>query len=207
MCIRDRAYSMAVQVMFRYFMGRMALYYMDEEQASDALEFAAKHCNKKAIGNKMLIMRYLIPLKLRKGIYPLEELLEKYKLIEYIEISKAIRTGNVLKFNQELEYYEQQYVARGLYLVIDKLRYMTYRNLFKKALMMVNPPNKQMLIESFRRALELSCGEEVDALETESLLAHMIDNKHLLGYIIHEKGLVVMTKSKEIFPSFTNTRS
>jgi len=201
-----KVYPMSIRVTFKYFMGRMALYSMDEEKAKEYLEFAAKHCNKQAVKNKTSIIRYLIPLKLNKGIYPSEELLDKYNLNEYKEISKAIHTGHILKFNEELELYEQLFISNGLYVIMNKLRYVTYRNLLKKALMIINPSNRHMRLEDFRRALEISSGENIDALEVESLVASMIDNKHLLGYILHERGLIIMTKYKEVFPPILNTR-
>ena len=170
--------------------------------ATEALEFAVKHCHKNYIKNKMLALRYLIPIKLMDGIYPSENLLIKYKLTEYIELTKAIQTGDIAKFNEELEKNQEFYVSKGLYLTISKLKYITYRNLFKRTQKIFNSP--QMMIAYFKKALEISSNEAVDILEVESILANMISSHYLLGYILHDKQMIVMTKNKDIFPPISD---
>eukprot|EP00826_Nyctotherus_ovalis_P053254 TRINITY_DN6893_c0_g1_i12.p1 TRINITY_DN6893_c0_g1~~TRINITY_DN6893_c0_g1_i12.p1 ORF type:complete len:441 (+),score=110.30 TRINITY_DN6893_c0_g1_i12:80-1402(+) len=194
------AYPKSAQVTFHYFRGRMALYQMDFVEAEEALDFALAHCPKNAFNNRLLIVRYLTPAKLVLGTYPEEELLKRYRLKEYISISRAIRSGDIGKFNEELEKYEELYVSKGVYLIMERLRYVTYRNLFKKIQRIVNPADKIMKLDKFNQVLAIGSSEKVDPLETECILANMIDRKLLLGYLIHEKQLIVMSKKKEIFP-------
>ena len=198
--IRLEEYPMSVQVTFKYFAGRMALYEMDILGAEEALDFVLTHCHKKAIKNRTLAVRYLVPAKLMLGTYPSEDLLKKYKLKEYINISKAIRDGNVKRFSEELERYEEVYIANGVYLIMDKLRSITYRNLFKKTEKILNSPEKRLKVEDFNKALKWMLPEPVDPMETECLLANLIGQRLMKAYILHEKQLVVMSKKDEVFP-------
>ena len=198
-------YPRSIQVIFQYFRGRMALLQMNFIEAEEALDFALAHCPKNCFKNRLLIVRYMTPVKLMVGIYPEEKLLKKYRLKEYINISKATRSGDIRGFNEELERYEELYISKGVYLVMEKLRYVTYRNLFKKAQRILNPVDKIMKLDSFNKVLSINNKEKVDPLETECILANMIDRKLLLGYLIHEKQLIVMSKKQEIFPPIRST--
>ena len=43
-----------------------------------------------------------------------------------------IRHGNLLKLTEALQANEQFFIKSGVYLILEKLKIITYRNLFKK---------------------------------------------------------------------------
>ena len=194
-------YPMSVQATFKYFAGRMALYQMEIVKAEENLQFVFMHCHKKSFKNRRLAIRYLTPAKMLLGTYPSEELLKKYQLKEYIEISRAVRTGNLKKFNEELAKYEELYISKGVYLVMDKLRAVTYRNLFKKVVKILLPTGGPLKLEEFNKSVQWMLSDPMDPLETECILANMIHQGFLRAYISHEKQMVVMSKKNDIFPA------
>ncbi len=198
--IRLDGYPMSAQVTFRYFAGRMALYQMEIPKAEEHLQFVMAHCNKKSMKNRRLAIRYLTPVRLLMGSYPSEALLEKYKLKEYVGISQAVRAGDLKRFSEELEKYEELYISKGVYLVVDKLRTVTYRNLFKRAVKVLNTGTGSMRLEKFQQAVQWLLPTPADSLETECVLANLINQGFMKAYISHEKQIIVMSKTKEVFP-------
>jgi len=80
---------------------------------------------------------------------PTDLLLQKYNLPQFQGIVRAIRSGNLLDFNKRyfrsatnekvvcnhstsLAEHQEFFIQKGIYLVLEKLTYLTYRNLFKK---------------------------------------------------------------------------
>jgi hypothetical protein len=44
----------------------------------------------------------------------------------------AFREGNFRLYQEELEKYRDEFIARGVYLMLEKLLLVVYRNFFKK---------------------------------------------------------------------------
>ena len=72
-------------------------------------------------------MRYLCPLKMRKGCYFIGEEINEYKGIE-----RALIDGNIKLFESEKRKYRLKLIKSGLYFLIDSLRAIVVRNLLKK---------------------------------------------------------------------------
>jgi len=95
------SYPKSVLVTYKYFAGRMALYSMNYKEAEELLSEAFNNCYGKALRNKRLILRYLVPVELLMGGYCSEAILEKYKLKEYIHLIESVKTGNLRLFNEK----------------------------------------------------------------------------------------------------------
>lgn len=63
---------------------------------------------------------------------PNVELLERFDLKPFIDIRNAVTSGNLLKLNESLEVHQTFFIKTGIYLILEKLKVLTYRNLFKK---------------------------------------------------------------------------
>jgi nuclear mRNA export protein PCID2/THP1 len=81
--------------------------------------------------NHRATLRYLIPLKLLVNTFPDTQVEQDPKLIEYTELISAVRYANLKQFNMVIEKYQRKWLKRGLFFVIEKLRLLVYRNLFK----------------------------------------------------------------------------
>ncbi|XP_063194195.1 PCI domain-containing protein 2 isoform X2 [Chroicocephalus ridibundus] len=84
-------YSMAQRVTYRYYVGRKAMFDSDFKQAEEYLSFAFEHCHRSSQKNKRMILIYLLPVKMLLGHMPTVQLLKKYDLMQFAEVTKAVR--------------------------------------------------------------------------------------------------------------------
>jgi len=89
--------------------------------------------------NKELILRYLIPVWLIRGVLPSRELLSRYPAINelYGPFIDAIKSGNVKKFEEALLKKEKILVAYETFLTVELAREISIRILFKKVLVSI----------------------------------------------------------------------
>lgn len=67
-----------------------------------------------------------------KGQMPKISLLKKYDLMQFADVSQAVIEGNLKLLNSAIEAHEIFFAKCGVYLIVDKLKIITYRNLFKR---------------------------------------------------------------------------
>ena len=112
--------------------------------------------------------------------FPTKTLLSKYQLNEYIAISEACQQGDMQKFEENLKLHMDYFVHGGVYMVVEKLRTLTFRNLVKKvALVVQQEPDFQangkphikidLLLSILRKWDDL-----LDLDEVECMLANLI---------------------------------
>lgn len=77
----------------------------------------------------LIVILYLFVLQ---GYLPTTEALTKYDLTEFGKVSEALKDGNIKNFKLALEKSEAKFIKAGVYLILEKLHFMLYRNLFKK---------------------------------------------------------------------------
>lgn len=63
---------------------------------------------------------------------PKREVLERYDVLEFHEIACALKEGNVMKFDNVIAKHEAFLINCGIYLIVEKLKIIAYRNLFKR---------------------------------------------------------------------------
>ena len=63
---------------------------------------------------------------------PKIELLQKYDLMQFADVARAVIQGDLKLLNSAIETHEAFFAKCGVYLIVDKLKIITYRNLFKK---------------------------------------------------------------------------
>ncbi|XP_044284623.1 PCI domain-containing protein 2 isoform X3 [Varanus komodoensis] len=125
-------YTMAQRVTYKYYVGRKAMFDSDFKQAEEYLSFAFEHCHRSSQKNKRMILIYLLPVKMLLGHMPMIQLLKKYDLMQFAEVTKAVSEGNLLLLNDALVKHETFFIRCGIFLILEKLKIITYRNLFKK---------------------------------------------------------------------------
>lgn len=90
---------------------------------------------------------YLIPVKMFLGQMPTAGLLKKYQLTQFSKVVDSVRLvllldcsdrelffreGNLQRLDEALETHEQFFIECGIFLMLEKLKIITYRTLFKK---------------------------------------------------------------------------
>lgn len=125
-------FPLAQQITYKYFVGRKAMFDSDYKVADEYLSYAFEHCHKKFPKNKRLILIYLVPVKMLLGYMPKREMLERYDVLQFHELSCALKEGNIAKFDEVIQRHEKFFIEYGIYLIVEKLKTIGYRNLFKR---------------------------------------------------------------------------
>ncbi|KNC87625.1 hypothetical protein SARC_00256 [Sphaeroforma arctica JP610] len=201
---------------FRYLVGYQHFFKGNYDEARIQFGYAFDFCSRQFPKNIQLILLYLIPLNLLKGITPTEGLLKLYKLDQYKSIVHALKAGDVRAFNMALKDQESFLEKRGLFLLMERLKTVAYRNLLRKVWLIKlkecqlagTPFNGRIRLEDFRVALQFvhyKCSLE----EVECIVAVLVFKKFVKGYISHgHKLLVVSRKAEDVtFPPINDCDS
>ncbi|XP_028555618.1 enhanced ethylene response protein 5 [Dendrobium catenatum] len=187
---------------YMYYTGRLEVYNENFVAADQKLTYALMHCNSQYEANLRMILKYLIPVKLSIGILPKMTLLEKYNLIEYTNVVKALKSGDLRLLRRALQEHEDQFLRTGVYLVLEKLELQVYQRLLKKIHMIQKQkdPSKahQIKLDLIVKALKwLQVDMDVD--EVECIMAILIYKNLIKGYFAHKSKVVVLSK-QDPFP-------
>ncbi|XP_030837587.1 PCI domain-containing protein 2 isoform X2 [Strongylocentrotus purpuratus] len=191
--LKDR-FSISQLVTYKYYVGRKEMFESDFTAAEEHLSFAFQRCHHSSRQNKRLILIYLLPVKMLLGHMPKTSLLEKYDLMQFADIAKATKTGDLRLLTSAMSKNEAFFIKCGVYLIIEKLQTITYRNLFKKVQLMLN--THQVPIDAFETALKFTGLEDVDKEEVECILANLIYKNYIKGYLSHQHQKLVVSKQK-----------
>ncbi|XP_078513805.1 PCI domain-containing protein 2 [Lissotriton helveticus] len=191
-------YTMAQRLTFKYYVGRKAMFDSDFTQAEEYLTFAFEHCHRSCQKNKRMILIYLLPVKMLLGHMPTIQLLKKYDLMQFSEVTKAVSEGNVLLLNDALTKHETFFIRCGIFLILEKLKIITYRNLFKKVYLILK--THQLSLDAFLLALKFMQVEDVDIDEVQCIIANLIYMGHMKGYISHQHQKLVVSKQNPFPP-------
>eukprot|EP01104_Vermistella_antarctica_P014145 TRINITY_DN4406_c0_g1_i1.p1 TRINITY_DN4406_c0_g1~~TRINITY_DN4406_c0_g1_i1.p1 ORF type:complete len:175 (-),score=40.04 TRINITY_DN4406_c0_g1_i1:866-1390(-) len=165
-------------------------------EAEKALQESFDRCTVKSPKNKRLILLYLIPLKLLRGSLPRPALLRKYNLYQFLTLSDSVRCGNLSGFNNEMAAHQEFFIQKGVYLILEKLTTITYRNLFKRIYRITG--STKIPLKSFTVALQY-LGMDVDQDEVECIVANLIYQGRIKGYLSHKMSVLVVS-GKNAFP-------
>ena len=189
------------RVTWSYFQGRMALMESRFEEAEKDLAFAFNNCPAAYASNRRLILSYLVPVRLllhqnrpsptRRAALPSAALLQQYKLVEFDKLVQAFRSGNVKLFDEALEENQDFYIKKAIYFLLHKLKLCVYRNLFKKAYNIIG--KSQIKLEVLVCAVR-AAGGDADDQQVECMLANLIHQGLVKGYIAHKQQVVVLKK-------------
>lgn len=184
--------------MYKYYIGRLKLFEDRYEEARDCLCFALNHCPKGNIKNRQRILASLVPVQMCLGVFPTAAIGNTYGLTELAQISTATKKGDIKTFNRVMNQHQCSFVRLGVYLVLEQVKILAYRNLFKSVYVLSN--NSRLNLNTFEVALKWLGEQEVDLDEIECILANQIFQNKIKGYISHQKRFLVVSKT-EPFPT------
>jgi len=196
-------------VAYQFYLGRLSIFEERYDKAETSLDSAFLHCHQKSRRNKRRILQYLIPVKLLLGKFPDVKLLEKYNLLQFKDLVDSVKRGHLKLFNDSLETHQEFFIRKGIFLMLEKLKTTIYRNLFLRAYKFYQTETDDPAIKKnhlplkvLQAALRIN-GIEMDTDELECILANLIYQGFMKGYIAH-KRVVVMSKT-EPFPVLTSS--
>ncbi|KAL4450585.1 hypothetical protein ABPG77_000941 [Micractinium sp. CCAP 211/92] len=197
------AFPAAQRVTYKFYVGRLAVFDENYQEARASLEYALQHCHALAHHNKALVLKYLVPVQLLLGHLPSPTLLAAHQLRQYEPIIAAMRSGDVKLFSDTMNALQFRFIQEGTYLLLEKLRYAVFRRLLRKvhAVHGALEPEKraQIPLAQFQAALAMQ-GLEVDMDEVECIAANLIFRKYVKGYLSHKAKVMVVAKTDPFPP-------
>ena len=135
------------------------------------------------------------------GYMPKQSLLEKYNLMEFWELVESVKRGDLSRLESVKAKHETFFIEAGIYLIVEKLKLLAYRNLFKKVYLALN--THQIPVQSLLVALQMHGLQDIDMDETECLVANLIYEGKMRGYISHQHKKLVIAKQNP-FPRLSS---
>jgi hypothetical protein len=121
----------------------------------------------------------------------------KYGLHQYVTLAEAAKKGNLRDFDATFNAYRHNFIRLGVYLVLEQVRSTAYRNLFKRFHLISS--STRLSIASIDAALKWM-GIDTDMDEVECILANLIFQAKVKGYLSHQKRILVISKA-DPFPT------
>lgn len=194
-------FAVGQQVTYRYYVGRKAMFDSNYKSAGEYLTYAFERCHKQSKKNKRLILIYLVPIKMILGYMPQRSLLAKYDLLQFWELVQGVQSGDVRRLNVAMQQHQKFFVQCGIYLLLEKLKVIAYRNLFKKVYLLQK--THQISMEALLCALQMMDIEDIDLSETQCIVANLIYEGKIKGYISHQHQKLVVSKQNPFPPLST----
>lgn len=188
------------QITYKYFVGRKAMFDSDYKAADALLSYAFQRCPRRFATNKRSILIYLVPVRMLLGYMPRRAMLHKYDVLQFWELASALRTGNVREFDEVIARHEAFFIECGIYLIVEKLKIIGYRNLFKRVFLIEG--SHQLDLQKFLVALQFVGEADITLDETHCIVANLIYEGKIKGYISHQHNKLVVSKQNP-FPSLT----
>ncbi|KAI1636475.1 PCI domain-containing protein [Biscogniauxia mediterranea] len=196
------------QVTFKYYEGVLSFLEENYVEAEKHLTLAWLMCHKDSHRNLELILTYLIPCHLlTTHTLPSARLLEPFPQLHRLfwPLALAIKKADLRAFDLALRDGEGEFIKRRIYLTLERGRDIVLRNLLRKVFIAggfeepkgdAPPPRRTRIpVAEFTAAVKLSQGEDIDTDEVECLMANLIYKNLMKGYIAHDRGFVVLSKT------------
>jgi len=197
-CVFKDSFPLPEQITYKYFVGRRAMFDSNYQAAVQDLSYAFSNCPDRFASNKRLILIYLVPVKMLLGYLPTKALLQRYDLLLFHDLALALKAGNVNRFDEIVRDQELVLIRSGIYLLVEKLKFLVYRNLFKKVFAIRQ--THQLDMADFLSALQFVGLSDVSLDETHCIVANLIYEGKIKGYISHAHNKLVVSKQNP-FPS------
>lgn len=194
-------FDLAERVTYNYFLGIKHMFDSNYKEADNLLSFSFRNCHPDSRKNKRLILIFLIPVKMLIGVMPTTHLLRQHDLMQFEEVVRAVKQGNLRALNRALEQHSEFFWKFGIYLILEKLKIIAYRNLFKKV-MLINKTH-QIPISNFKVALDFLQDEKISVEEVHCILANLISDNKIKGYISFQHQKLVVSKQTP-FPNLSS---
>ena len=203
-------FPVAQLVTYKYYTGKLAI--LDDKffLANKFLAFALRYCPREGWSrasdeNRRRILRLLVPVRLHVGSLPRPRLLASYGLERvYGGIVRGVQLGDLRSFREAIEANLYTFVRAGTFLLIEKLQMAVLRSLVKRCARLLGNATQMplpLLAAAMGGVGNNSSFPVDDPAELECLLAGLIFNEFVKGYINHGKReSVLVLKKSGAFP-------
>ena len=169
-------------------------------EARSKLQWAFANCINHA-RNRKRIAEYLIPCMISTGSVPKESFIRDCGLTHFVDLTNAIKRGDVASYNQLMDENLIQLARSGTLFLMEKCKIICYRNLAKRVSSILrseqSDPSKLDLV-GFEAAWSLM--ESSSRNEVICSLAELIYSGAVKGYLAPDHGKLVLSKASPFPP-------
>lgn len=185
--------TLAQRVTYNYYLGVKTLFDLKIPEAEKLLDFVFENCHPNSTKNIRLTLIFLIPIKMLLGRMPSQQLLEKYDLRQFQDIKKAVISGRVGGLDKAIEKHSEFLWRYGIYLIIERLRAIALRNLFRKVAKCVKSHllDTELLLNAVRL---VQPDDDIQMEEVHCMLANLISAGKIKGYLSIGHQKLVLSK-------------
>jgi 26S proteasome regulatory subunit N3 len=180
---------------YLYYLGRIRAIQLDYSEAHrNLLQAMRKAPQHTAVGFKQTVQKLAITVELLLGDIPDKAIFRhssmRKTLQPYFDLTQAVRTGNLTKFQQTLESNRDKFIAEGTYTLIVRLRH----NVIKTGVRMINLSYSRISLADIAEKLELGSPEDAEYIVAKAIRDGVIE-----ATIDHEQGYVQSKEMTDIY--------
>lgn len=134
-------------------------------------------------GQKRLVLKYLIPCRMFLGkMFEANSDDPTEYFPEYQPIISSLINANFQEYDDAINKYQKLWIKRGIYLVMDQLRIIIWRNLLKKVSTVMGD---KLNFDDILKGVKLSNGQE-EMGEVVCIVSNLIHDGYIKGFIFHD---------------------
>lgn len=115
----------------------------------------------------------------------------------------VVAVGNMRELNQALDTYQAFFIRQGVYLLLERLRPIVFRTLLRRCHVLSGQSTRLSLDVVDQAARLAGVGEDSD--ENECMVANLIYNNYVKGYIAHQRRILVLAATNA-FPALATVK-
>lgn len=194
----SRKYNASI-VTYNYYLGEYyCCYENDFVTATKHLLQAWSNCPSKYCSQRTSIFILLLPcMIISRHALPDLKILDDIPV--YSILVQHLRSGNIVAFDKTITENEVWLLSHGVYVAVLQLRNLVFLRLIRRAVLWSGIQSSIISLVPLQIALNVTRTEKIDFDETECILANLISNGYIKGYISHGNQCVVLSK-KDPFP-------
>ncbi|XP_013773672.2 26S proteasome non-ATPase regulatory subunit 3-like [Limulus polyphemus] len=180
---------------FLYYLGCIKAIQLEYSEAhKNLLQAIRKAPQHTAVGFKQTVNKLAITVELLLGDIPDRSIFRqptlRRTLAPYFQLTQAVRTGNLGRFNEVLENFGAKFQADHTYTLIIRLRH----NVIKTGVRMINLSYSRISLADIAQKLELDSSEDAEFIVAKAIRDGVIE-----ATIDHEKGCMQSKENIDIY--------
>ncbi|CAG2176613.1 unnamed protein product, partial [Oppiella nova] len=180
---------------FLYYLGRIKAIQLEySESRKNLLQAIRKAPQHKALGFKQIVQKLAITVELLLGDIPDRALFRdptlRRCLAPYFQLTQAVRTGNLQRFNEVLENFGQKFQSDHTFTLIIRLRH----NVIKTGVRMINLSYSRIHLKDVANKLMLDNSEDAEYIAAKAIRDGVIE-----ATLDHEKSFVQSRETTDVY--------
>lgn len=171
---------------YLFYYGRIKAIQLEYTEAHKNLVQAIRKApQSEAVGFKQIVNKFAIVVELLLGEIPDKATFRNPQLRKalnpYFQLTQAVRTGNLARFNEVLEKFGDKFIKENTWTLIIRLRH----NVIKTGVKIISLSYSKISLENIAQRLQLD-----SPIDAEFIVAKAIRDGVIEAYIDHEHGFV-----------------